>query len=136
VEVRIFSCGPNIVGDLMSLFETKDFTMHSGDKGSWKIDCDALSDEDLKTIAKLIADKIWFSDVYGIPKGGERLAESLKQYKKEGGCFLIVDDVVTTGRSMNEARKKFGILNTNGVAIFSRKKLDDNHWIRSVFTLW
>ena len=115
----------------MSLFETKDFTMHSGDKGSWKIDCDHLTEFDLKTIAKLISDKIWFSSVYGIPTGGERLAFYLKNYEREGGSFLIVDDVLTTGRSMNEARKKFGILNTSGVVIFSRKKLDENHWIRS-----
>jgi hypothetical protein len=120
----------------MPLFETKDFTMHSGQKGIWKIDCDNLSDEDLKTLAKLIADKIWFSEVYGIPTGGERLAYALEPYRKDDGCFLIVDDVVTTGRSMNEARKHFGRLNTTGVAIFSRKKLDDYHWIKAVFTLW
>lgn len=118
------------------MFNTKDFTTHSGEKGTWKIECDDLTDNDLQTLAKLISDKIWFSEVHGIPTGGEKLAAALKQYERPGGCFLIVDDVLTTGRSMNEARKKFGKLNTTGVVIFSRKKLDEYHWIKAIFQLW
>ena len=57
-------------------------------------------------MAKIISKKIRFSTVYGIPTGGERLAKALEKYTTENSCFLIVDDVFTTGNSMEKARKE------------------------------
>ncbi len=39
----------------MNLFIKKDWEMHSGKKSDFKIECDALTDEDIKTIAHLIS---------------------------------------------------------------------------------
>jgi orotate phosphoribosyltransferase len=120
----------------MPLFELKNFIMHSGEVGTWKIECDHLSDEDIETFAKIISSKIQFSTVYGVPTGGERLAKVLEKYAKEGGCSLIVDDVLTTGSSMIKARKKLGLSDPVGVVLFSRRQLDPASWIKAVFTLW
>lgn len=44
-----------------------------------------------------------FSRVYGVPTGGERLAEALRQYSDTISTVnLVVDDVFTTGKSMQE----------------------------------
>lgn len=37
------------------LFQRKDFKMHSGGVAHYKIECDALTDEDLKTLAWIIS---------------------------------------------------------------------------------
>jgi orotate phosphoribosyltransferase len=92
-----------------NLFQLGDFKLHSGEVSFWKIDCDALTDEDWKTLARIAYMKlIRFRKVIGIAKGGLKFAESLKPY-----CFpnpeypiLIVDDVLTTGTSMEESRKQ------------------------------
>src|SRR5229473_5311299 len=99
----------------MNLFQSGTFLLHSGSESNFKIECDALTDEYLNTIANLIAKKIRFSAVYGIPRCGIRLADSLGKYKTPNSCLLIVDDVLTTGNSMEEAKRKFGRLDTLGV---------------------
>lgn len=81
----------------------------SGKRSKWKIDCDALSDEDIETLAYLIKQMTgYFTSVEGIPTGGIRLAEVLKKHVSEEfdlkSCHLIVDDVLTSGRSMEEAK--------------------------------
>lgn len=115
------------------MFDTKDFIMHSGAEGTWKIECDNLTDSDLDTLVRVITRKIRFSEVYGIPTGGHRLADRLRKHTIPNSCLLIVDDVLTTGNSMEEAKKKFGRLNTTGVVIFARTKPAD--WIHPIFQL-
>lgn len=88
------------------LLQTGNFVLHSGIKSKFKIDCDALTDEDIETIATIIAEKLEFSHVVGIPNGGLRLAKVLEKYKENIGAVLIVDDVLTTGNSMIEQYKK------------------------------
>lgn len=119
----------------MDLFEKKTFKMHSGDIGHWKIECDALTDSDIETLAFMIAERFVFSHVIGIPRGGIRIADALEKYKSEEGPVLIVDDVLTTGNSMEEAR--FDIPNYTdiiGVVLFARQKPVD--WIYPMFQLW
>jgi len=97
----------------------------------FKIDCDALTDEDWRDIAGLVASNMSFSDVYGIPRGGIKLAEALTPYcVNKGYPTLIVDDVMTTGNSMLEARKKF--TGTIGFVLFDRSNYN-NDWIYSLF---
>lgn len=117
----------------MNLFQRKDFVMHSGDIAHYKIECDALTDEDIETLAWLIAQKGKFSDVYGVPKGGSRLARALQKYVSFEGPPLIVDDVLTTGNSMEESKIKLHWSNAIGVVIFARKSCPG--WIKPIFEM-
>jgi len=100
------------------LFRLGDFTLHSGAKSAWKIDCDALTDGDLAALGLMIKERVPapFGEVIGVPRGGLRLADYLYKYRTPG-CLvtLIVDDVMTTGASMNEYRKR---ANDNGGGVF------------------
>lgn len=116
-----------------SLFVKKEWKMHSGGTAQYKIECDALTDEDIECLAFIISQKGKISDVYGVPTGGGRLAKALEQYKQPGGVRLIVDDVLTTGTSMEEARKKTGWADAVGVVIFARSPCP--HWIQSLFQM-
>jgi orotate phosphoribosyltransferase len=117
----------------MSLFKFGDFHLHSGSQSFFKIDCDALTDNDIKTLAFIIQKEFRFSEVIGVPKGGIRLAEELEQYKKVYGPLLIVDDVLTTGWSMEEERKKHPNKIITGVVIFARGFCPD--WVYPLFSM-
>ncbi len=121
----------------MNLFIKKDWVMHSGKKSDFKIECDALTDEDLETIAHLISGKFKFFRVVGIPTGGTKLAEKLKNYIIEGeDKLLIVDDVLTTGASMDQAKYIHHpelINRIVGVVIFARTKCPD--WVHPIFDM-
>ena len=69
--------------------------------------------------------------MYGVPTGGTRLADALGPYKTDEGVDLIVDDVLSTGASMEEARKQF--LDPIGVVIFARGQCPD--WVYPVFEM-
>lgn len=115
----------------MSLFRLGDFQLHSGAKSSWKIDCDALTDSDICALGFMMSEILPpFYDVYGIPSGGKRIAKELWTYHRSPtGRMLIVDDVFTTGASMEAARKQFpGAI---GAVIFSRGKCPE--WITPLF---
>ena len=129
----------------MSLFNLGDFTLHGGSKSKWKIDCDALTDDDINTLAHIIHKLVGpFRTVEGIPTGGLRLAKALEPLAGSVGglgrnIHLIVDDVLTTGGSMERARQKHmgqgpaGRPGVMGAVIFARGK--SPYWIRSVFNL-
>lgn len=117
----------------MSLFKKEDFIGHSGKKLQWKIECDALTNEDWKTLAFMISQKIQFNKVVGVPRGGLQLAKELEKYKDpESKTILIVDDVLTTGGSMEDAKRGWQG-NIVGYVVFSRQKPTD--WIKSIFTM-
>ena len=126
----------------MGLFETKTFTMHAGDTGHWKIECDALTKDDIDTLALMISEKFSFYAVYGIPSGAVRIQEALEKYiDLASDTLLIVDDVLTTGESMEEAKTvlnrsaNFGRpTKTVGVVLFARTKPAE--WIHPIFQLW
>ena len=92
----------------MELFIDTPLIGHAGPRLPFKIECDALSDDDLKTLAALIARKQTFSRVLGVPRGGLRLAHALERYCSPEGDVLIVDDVLTTGKSMEDMRSQIG----------------------------
>ncbi len=114
----------------LPLFVRANFVSHSGLPMNWKIECDALTDADIDTLAFVIAGEIAFSDVVGVPSGGMRLAVALQQYATEGPV-LIVDDVLTTGRSMEETRERFP--GAVGAVLFARGHVPD--WITAVWVL-
>ena len=119
-------------GEHRNLFQSGDFTLHSGEKSRWKIDCDALTDADIATLALMIVQCVpEFGAVAGIPHGGVRLANALEKYRVDGvRARLIVDDVLTTGASMEMAR----ILPEDfGAVVFARGPCPD--WIMPLFTM-
>ena len=124
----------------MNLFEKKEFFSHSGELLTWKIECDALSDEDIETLAFLISKKFTFRRVYGLPTGGIRLGIALQKYTDdESNTSLIVDDVLTTGKSMEDHRHSVWAENleneeVDGVVIFARKECAE--WITPIFELY
>lgn len=92
----------------MNLFMLGDFTLNSGAQSCWKLECDALTDEDIKCLAWMIREMVGpFSSVEGVPRGGLRFAEALQKYTTMGvkdNGHLIVDDVLTTGGSMERLK--------------------------------
>lgn len=115
------------------LFEKRNWTMHTGGKAEYKIECDALTDEDIDCLAYLISTKGQFSKVHGVPKGGARLAKSLERYATSGGARLIVDDVLTTGSSMEQAKTELGWSDAIGIVIFARSKCPE--WVLPMFQM-
>lgn len=116
------------------LFVGGEFIAHSGGKLPFKIDCDALSDGDLETLAAEAAQVLpRFSVAHGVPRGGMRFSGALLRYRTASPFdpVLIVDDVLTTGASMERARAGLGP-NTIGVVIFARGPCPD--WVTPLFT--
>ncbi len=113
----------------MSLFQTGNFTLASGEKSSWKIECDALTDTDWETLA-LIASKILspFNEVEGVPTGGLAFAKALEKYTSSAGGLLIAEDVVTTGGSMEKFRAG---REAQGIAVFGRG--GSHRWVKVLF---
>lgn len=110
------------------LFIKQYFTSHSGLSLPFKIECDALTDADIDTLAFLISGRYSFGSVYGVPTGGERLAKALTPYITSGPR-LVVDDVLTTGKSMKQAKTSETDI---GVVIFSRG-ISVPAWIKPIF---
>ena len=115
------------------LFQLGDFILHSGQKGHFKIDCDALTELDIKTLGYIIAKEFRFSKVVGVPTGGTRLAEACEMWTKQYGPLLIVDDVLTTGASMEEEKVKHPYLHVIGVVLFARGPCPS--WVHPLFDM-
>ncbi len=88
----------------MNLFQDGDFTSHAGLPLNWKLECDAITDDEWRCLAKMIMDYQTepFYEAVGIPRGGNKLAVALNQYASGNpkDFTLICDDVFTTGTSM------------------------------------
>jgi len=110
------------------LFIRREWIMHSGQVGHYEIRCSSLLPDEVACFAWLIAQRGPFSDVYGIPRGGVPLAKALEPYRTADGPKLIIDDVLTTGASMEEARRRPGWQNAIGVVLFTRGERPD--WVR------
>jgi hypothetical protein len=117
-----------------NLFVREPFISHSGIKLDWKINCDALTDEDLDCLAWIITEHFSpIREVVSIPSGGDRLAQALQCYlsHQKDGHTLIIDDVLTTGGSMDAAREFHP--DARGVVIFARGICPD--WVWPVFQM-
>ena len=93
----------------MDLFQKVDFKSSAGLDLTWKIECDAISNDEWECIAHMIVERANpFRSAIGVPRGGVKLAEILNEYGT--GSYLdpvcIVDDVLTTGKSMEECKIK------------------------------
>lgn len=115
----------------MNLFQQGKVTLHSGENALWKIECDALTNKDIQTIALMLMEVLPpFDKVEGVPRGGLRLAEALRGYSINGGQLLIVDDVTTTGFSLEKQRTGRSAI---GAVIFARGRCQD--WVTPLFQM-
>ena len=123
------------------LFRSIDFKSHAGLDLSWKIEMDALSENEWFTIARMILEiSPPFHSAIGIPRGGVLLGELLNKYGtgKEEDPFCIVDDVLTTGKSMIDYREEMDIERWQkscalGWVVFARVK--PPKWIKALFQM-
>ena len=93
------------------LFTEGDFISHAGLPLSWKLECDAISSDEWKCIAKMIMDYQTqsFRIAIGIPRGGVVLGHWLNEYASGDAKdpVLVADDVYTTGTSFKEYCEKY-----------------------------
>ena len=93
----------------MNLFQSVDFKSHAGLDLSWKIEMDALEDAEWVTISQMILELSEpFKEAIGVPRGGTKLGKLLNQHGtgKRDNPILIVDDVLTTGGSREDFKRK------------------------------
>ena len=132
----------------MNLFETGEFKLSSGIESDWKIECDALMSRDWDTLALIVSKAYKFNRVVGIPEGGLPFAAALEPYamnQPDRHGTLLVDDVVTTGKSFEKYRDKLYVDGRSVVmclAAFSRteqkmfgKFYSDTFEIHSLFQI-
>lgn len=132
---------------LGTLFQWGDFTLASGQKSDYKLECDALTIEDWKTVAAMIAKRVRFREVIGVPSGGLPLADSLRHHQtlpehadyNNAFQVLFVDDVYTTGGSMDRTLSQWlrdkpdsSSDNVLGVVLFARNPVRQQ-WIHPIF---
>jgi len=121
----------------MSLFQQGDFTLHSGAMSSFKIDCSVFRRDSIQALAALIAGRFDFGCVEGVPTGGLALADELWRaspwfpHGHRGKPLLIVDDVLTTGASMEKQRAGRDAI---GVVVFARGPCPS--WVTPIFQMW
>ena len=121
-----------------NLFQQGLFQLHSGNLSHFKIECDTLTLDDWETLAWLIAQNIYFTEVIGIEQGGIPLAKALEKYRGHRDIckiILIVDDVLTTGKSMEKAKEQLKEVwwDVIGVVVFARGECPD--WIYPIFQM-
>ena len=119
----------------MSLFQQGDFTLASRRLSNWKIECDALTTDDWSTLALMAVDLYGHpSRVAGVPRGGLPFARALRPLCRRMGNVWIVDDVFTTGASLQsfEAMLPNDVIYHKVVA-FTRAPMPPRH--RAVWTL-
>jgi hypothetical protein len=111
----------------------------SGKTSSFKIECDALTEEDWDGLAHLASTMLPpYLDVVGVPRGGIPFASALRRYATDSDALLIADDVWTTGRSMKRYRAEYLKMSTSwskvfGVVAFARGACEG--WVQPVFTM-
>ena len=122
---------------MRGLFQHGQFELHSGLQSRFKIECDALTMGDWYTLAEIARDMMpTFKKVVGVPRGGLNLAGFLNVYEQSDGELdvLIVDDVLTTGGSMERTRHDGYVLcNVGGLVVFARSTPPD--WVVPIFQM-
>jgi len=122
----------------MNLFQLQETVLNSGQVSDFKIECDALTDADIECLAAIIGKNIIFRNVVGVPTGGDRIAAALKKYEKPEFEYLptlIIDDVLTTGNSMEKMKVELKNVSPDiiGVVLFARGECPD--WVFPLFSM-
>lgn len=118
----------------MNLFINESFKSHSGLMLPFKIECDALSDDDIECFARIAHEQMglpWnqIGKVVAVgerrasrlsPHAPTRLARALRPWATKGGPYaLVIDDVYTTGASIADEMAKHEM--SMGLVIFARE---------------
>ena len=124
---------------MIELFQKIDFKSHSGLDLTWKIEMDALTPNEWECIAHMIMEHTPpFREAVGIPRGGNILGRFMNKHGtgQRQDPICIVDDVLTTGGSMEEFRRKRQWRNPTeyiGGVVFARSKPPD--WVKVLFQM-
>ena len=124
---------------MIELFQKIDFKSHSGLDLTWKIEMDALTPNEWECIAHMIMEHTPpFREAVGIPRGGNILGRLMNKHGtgQRQDPICIVDDVLTTGGSMKEFRRKRQWRNPTeyiGWVVFARSKPPD--WVKVLFQM-
>ena len=123
----------------MKLFQIGDFKSHAGLPLSWKIECDAITNDEWQCIARMIMEyqKEPFRYAVGIPRGGHGLGFALNAHATDNPDHrvLICDDVYTTGTSFKEfvIQENYNEEEIIKWVAFARKPTTDN--VNALFTM-
>ena len=126
---------------MIDLFQKIDFTSHAGLDLPWKVEMDALSHREWECISHMIRElSPPFREAIGIPRGGNVLGKLLNRHGtgKEEDPICIVDDVLTTGMSMDTYREEMDIERWQkscalGWVVFARVR--PPKWIKALFQM-
>lgn len=124
------------------MFKKGKFKLHSGGESEFKIVCDTLTKEDLEALAYLVSKRITNFHSVTVPADTTSLtvidfSNALEKYAdtENGKYRIIVDDVLTTGSTMEETKANFfpdePII---GVVIFARGMCPT--WVHPIFELY
>ncbi len=123
----------------MSLFQSGSFTSHSGLALPFKIECDALTDEDWRALAAIAAPILPpFSQSIGVPTGGLPLADAMLPYRSHHPKvkhWVICDDVLTTGASMEAVRAEYSSKPARIIGLVAFARGDWPSWVTPIFAL-
>lgn len=137
----------------MNLFQLGKITLNSGKKSFFKIECDALTEEDWDCLAEIAMEEVIpgfkIKEIISVPTGGDPFAKALQKFiDPEGDVILIVDDVLTTGKSIDKVKKQVmremkkkdpdaDLSEIFQLVAFSRNKLNDTSYdnLAAVFEL-
>lgn len=113
----------------------------SGQRRRWVIDSSELTQDDLDTLAKVVASTYPYFDVNVVSEGGERFARALRENTPLlGAHILLVDDVLRSDSDIVRMYKAIDELKlTNslyvlGIVIFSQIQSLPS-WIKPLFIL-
>ena len=117
------------------LFQTGDFTLASGQKSTWKLECDALSPDDWAGLAAIAVQHLPpFGAVVGVPRGGIPLANAMEKYATTGP-LLVVDDVWTTGGSMKRFLRAGNIAADSVIGLVAFAPNPPEPWVTALFQM-
>lgn len=111
------------------MFNMGGFTGAGGGQLDWKVECDDLDLFDWDAAAYIVSGGFRFGHVEGVPEGGNLFAQALRKHASYGG-LLIVDDVLTTGTSMEKHRAG---REAQGIVLYARGPCPS--WVQAVWTL-
>jgi hypoxanthine-guanine phosphoribosyltransferase len=123
------------------MFKWQPFKSHAGKPLSWKIECDDLTQEDIDCLADIISMTHSYRNVEHPPTKSANLINlvsklALRTSPDGDYDYLIIDDVLTTGKSMEDIYRHLytnHYKKTKGVVIFARSECPD--WITPIFQL-
>ena len=128
----------------MKLFQDGDFKSHAGLPLKWKLECDAITDEEWRCIAKMVMDYQVqpFYKAVGIPRGGLKFAEAMNEYASGDPAdqTMICDDVFTTGTSFQDFIKEnypdwLGAMGYRWVVFARKPSFVHPHNVKALFTM-